>query len=98
VIGKVIVREVVAGEMIPVDAVARKSMRAKSVPGKSMRAKSVTHVDRTVTSKAMEAMEAMEASARVKAAFGPLQVTRQSAPTATLVARIAIVLFMGGSQ
>jgi len=68
VIGKVIVREVVAGEMIPVDAVARKSMRAKSVPGKSMRAKSVTHVDRTVTSKA------------------------------TLVARIAIVLFMGGSQ
>ena len=76
-IGKVIVREVVAGEMIPVDAVARKSMRAKSVPGKSMRAKSVTHVDRTVTSKAMEAMEASArvkaAAAKMKAAFGPLQ-------------------------
>ena len=77
-IGKVIVREVVAGEMIPVDAVARKSMRAKSVPGKSMRAKSVTHVDRTVTSKAMEAMGASAAhveaaAAKMKAAFGPLQ-------------------------
>ena len=79
-----IVTKVVAGEMIPVDAVARKSMRAKSVPGKSMRAKSVTHVDRTVTSKAMEAMEAsarvkaaaahVEAvAAKMKAAFGPLQ-------------------------
>ena len=73
-IGKVIVREVVAGEMIPADAVARKSMRAKSVPGKSMRAKSVTHVDRTVTSKAMEASARVKAAAaKMNAALGPLQ-------------------------
>ena len=59
--------KVVAGEMISVDGVARKSMPVKSVSGEAVRSESVTHMDRTMGSKAMKAVEAAPAKRRTEA-------------------------------
>ena len=59
--------KVVAGEMISMDGVARKSMPVKSVSGEAVRTESVTHMDRTMGSKAMEAVEAAPAKRRTEA-------------------------------
>jgi hypothetical protein len=58
---RMIVTKVVGGEMISVDGMARKSTPAKSVSGEAVRTKSVTHMDRTMGSKAMKAVEAAPA-------------------------------------
>ena len=67
--------KVVAGEMISVDGVARKSMPVKSVSGEAVRTESVTHMDRTMGSKAMKAVEAAPAKRRTEASAKSMEAT-----------------------
>lgn len=81
-----IMTKVVAGDMISVGGMASKSMPAKSVSGEAVGTKSVSHMDRTMGSKAMEAVEAA-APARMEASAKSMEATTASAksmePTAT---------------
>ena len=81
-----IMTKVVAGDMISVGGMAGKSMPAKSVSGEAVGTKSVSHMDRTMGSKAMEAVEAA-APARMEASAKSMEATTASAksmePTAT---------------
>jgi hypothetical protein len=77
--------KVVAGEMISVDGMACKSMPAKSVSGEAVRTKSMTHMDRTMGCKAMEAVETAPAKSMKPTASAKSMPTAsaKSMPTAS---------------